>query len=310
MILAIVAFLATFLFLASIGILLFFPHSALMSRLGSVVANRSGRTGFFSRLLNMRASDSVRAILTPFENVLPRSREEISELQKRLIRAGYRKPSYVNMFNAGKVLVPLALAAFLTVTGTYRFGGPFFTYSVALGLGFLLPDFWLRNRTAKRQLKIRMGLPQALDLMVICTEAGLGLDQCMMRVAQEIKRSQPEIADEFSVVHLEQKAGHPRADALKNLAERTDVDSVRALINTLVQSDTFGTSIAKTLRVYSDTLRTQRRQQAEEQAAKTTVKLVFPLVVFIFPTLFIVVLGPAGISLMQYFDKFIRQIRG
>lgn len=307
MALAIIAFLATFLLLASLGILLF-SRNAMLARLGSVVANRSDGQGPFSRLMKVRPTDSVQAILTPFENLLPRSREEVSVLQKRLIRAGYRKPSYVNMFYASKVLVPLALAAGLTVTGAYRFGGPSFTYAVALGLGFLLPDFWLRNRTAKRQLNIRLGLPQALDLMVICTEAGLGLDQCMMKVARELTRSQPEIADELSLVHLEQKAGHPRVNALKNLAERTDVDSVRALINTLVQSDTFGTSIAKTLRVYSDTLRTQRHQQAEEQAAKTTVKLVFPLVFFIFPTLFIIVLAPAGITIMETLGKVVTQL--
>ena len=133
------------------------------------------------------------------------------------------------------------------------------------------------RQISKRKRKIRLGLPEALDMMVVCTEAGLGLDQAIFRVSSELKLSQPEIHDELALLNLEMKAGRPRDEALSNLADRTDLDTMRALVTTLVQADTFGTSIAKTLRVYSDTLRTTRRQQAEEQAAKTTVKLVFPL---------------------------------
>jgi tight adherence protein C len=172
------------------------------------------------------------------------------------------------------------------------------------GVGFLLPDMWLGNRISSRQLKIRLGLPEALDLMVICSEAGLSLDQAILKVSQELRLSQPEIAEEFGLLMLEQKAGRPREEALRSLAIRTDVDSVRALVGALIQADTFGTSIAKTLRVFSDTMRTQRRQKAEERAAKTTVKLVFPLVFFIFPSLFVVALGPAMIAMYEGFDKY------
>jgi tight adherence protein C len=211
------------------------------------------------------------------------------------------------MFYASRVALPLALCAVALLTGmSQRFG--IFVFLMCAGVGFLLPDLWLGNRVDSRKLKIRLGLPEALDLMVICTEAGLGLDQCLMRVSQELKRTQPELSDELILVHLEQKAGHPRADALKNLAERTDVDSVRTLVQSLIQADTFGTSIAKNLRVYSDTLRTQRRQKAEEQAAKTTIKLIFPLALFIFPTLFIVVLGPAAIVFMDGMKSFIDSV--
>lgn len=300
--LAILAFVAAFLLVASCG-LLFFYRSSMLDRLSNVVAGKNGGEKRWAGLLKMREGASVENILAPFQNVLPRSAEEVSVVQKRLIRAGYRKPAHVNTFYAAKVLVPLGLVALATVTGLYHYGS-FFVYALAAALGFLLPDFWLGNRIANRQLSIRLGLPEALDLMVICTEAGLGLDQAMVRVAQEVKRSQPEIADEFTLVHLEQKAGRPRQDALKNLADRTAVDSVRALVGALIQADTFGTSIAKTLRVYSDTLRTQRRQKAEEEAAKTTVKLVFPLVFFIFPSLFVVVLGPSAIVLMESFEKY------
>ena len=134
---------------------------------------------------------------------------------------------------------------------------------------------------------------------MICIEAGLSLDQSIVRTAEELSLAQPAVCDELGIVVLEQRAGLPRADAWKHFAERTDVESVRNLVSVLVQSEKFGTSIAKTLRVHSDTLRTQRRQKVEEQAAKTTVKLVFPLVFFIFPSLFLVTLGPAAITVME-----------
>jgi tight adherence protein C len=300
MILAI-TFLAVFGLTASLGFL-FFQRDVARERLANLVATK-GPGKFLDRVLP-RKQTSVETIVKPFQNLVPRSPAEVSVMQKRLIRAGYRDRGAVNIFYGAKVLVPLSLAVIVTATGAYRFG-PFFVYAVAIGVGFLAPDFWLGNRIAARQLKIRIGLPEALDLMVICTEAGLGLDQTLHRVTQELKTSQPEIRDELQLINLEQKAGQSREDALKNFANRINIDSVRALATTLIQADSFGTSIAKTLRVYSDTLRTQRRQQAEEMAAKTTVKLVFPLVLFIFPSIFVVALGPALIVMMEGFAKFL-----
>jgi tight adherence protein C len=295
------SFVAGFLLVASCGLLIFY-RDAMLQRLSSVMGGQVERKGALARLKSNPVA-SVETLVTPFERVLPRTPEESSIIQKRLIRAGYRDAALVKAFYGAKVVVPILLTLVATVTGIYQYGA-FFVYAIAIGLGFLLPDFWLGNRIANRQLNIRLGLPEALDLMVICAEAGLGLDQSMMKVAQEMRVSQPEISDEFALVNLEQKAGRPRADALKNLAERTDVDTVRSLVNTLIQADTFGTSIAKTLRVYSDTLRTQRRQKVEEEAAKTTVKLVFPLVFFIFPALFVVALGPAMIVMFESFGKY------
>src|ERR1700685_1178083 len=147
-------------------------------------------------------------------------------------------------------------------------------YLAALGLGFLLPDFWLGRRISIRQSRIRLGLPEVLDFLIICIEAGLGMDQATVRTAQELKLSQPALSDELDIVVLEQRAGRARSDAWKQFAERSDVDSVKKLVAVLVQSEQLGTSIAKTLRVHSDTLRTQRRQEVEEKAAKTTIKLV------------------------------------
>jgi tight adherence protein C len=159
----------------------------------------------------------------------------------------------------------------------------------------------LGKRITSRQAKIRRGLPDVLDLLVICIEAGLSLDQATARTSVELKAAQPDLCDELSLVVLEQRAGRPRGEAWKHMAERTDVDCVRNLVSMLVQAEQFGTSVAKTLRVHSDTLRTQRVQAVEEAAAKTTIKLIFPLVLFIFPSLFVVVLGPAVISILASF---------
>src|ERR1035437_10161467 len=298
----IVAFLGSFGLVLSAGLLLFY-RDVIRERLSALVDERLGTSSSPLFALFHSRQRAVEQIVRPFQNVLPRGTQESSVVQKRLIRAGFRKDSAINTFFGAKVVLPLSLALLVTMTGIYSWS-PFFVYVLSAGLGFLLPDFWLGNRISNRQLKIRLGLPEALDLLVICSDAGLSLDQAILKVSQELPLSQPEIADEFGLMMLEQRAGRPRDEALKGLADRTDIDSIRSLVNTLVQADTFGTSIAKTLRVYSDTMRTQRRQQAEEQAAKTTVKLVFPLGIFIFPSLFVVALGPSVTLLMEGFAKY------
>jgi len=221
---------------------------------------------------------------------------------QRLTRGGFRNESAVKMFYGAKVLTPIFLLILATVSGLAHIGG-FFVYAACLGLGFLIPDFWLGSRIKRRQRRIRRGLPDVLDLLIICIEAGLSLDQATARTSVELVLAQPELCDELNVVVLEQRAGRARSEAWRHLAERTGEDSVRSLVNMLVQSEQFGTSIAKTLRVQSDTLRTQRIQQVEEAAAKTTIKLIFPLVFFIFPSLFLVTLGPAVITMMDSFGS-------
>jgi tight adherence protein C len=245
----------------------------------------------------------MEAFMRPFQNLLPRNPAEASKIRARLSRAGYRDQSALNIFYGARVLVPLALASLAMATGVYRFS-PLFVFGCVLGIGFVAPDFWLGNRVTSRRLRIKLGLPEALDLMVICAEAGLGLDQALFRVAEELKVSQPDLGEELMLINLEQNAGRTREEALKGFATRIGLDSARSLVATLIQADTFGTSISKTLRMYSDTLRTQRRQQAEELAAKTTVKLIFPLVVFIFPSIFVVTLGPAAITFFEEFTKY------
>ncbi len=298
-------FLSVFLLIASGGLLLSY-REAIMRRLDSVVTTQAGglQEGWLRSLLRMRSAASLARAVDPFQRVLPRSTAEISVTQRRMLLAGYRKDIYVDIFYGAKVLTPMILVALVTVTGVYEMG-PFFVYALAVGLGFLIPDYWLGWRISKRQFNIQLALPEALDLMVICIEAGLGLDQAVLRVSDELRLSQPELTEEFTLLNLEQRAGRPRAEAWKNLAERTDLDSMRGLVSMLTQADHFGTSIANSLRIHSEVLRTERRQSAEEQAAKTTVKLVFPLVFFIFPSLFLVVLGPSMISLLESFKKYL-----
>jgi tight adherence protein C len=274
----------------------------MIERISSVISPRP-KQGSFREAIEQTGA-TLGTMVGRFERVLPKSTAEMSVVQKRLVRAGYRNDSAVKLFYGAKVIVPviLCITAFVTGAGSYS---PFFAYLVAIGLGFLLPDFWLGNRISARQAKIRRGLPDVLDLLVICIEAGLSLDQAVARTAEELSLAQPAVSNELDMVVLEQRAGLPRADAWKHFAERTNVESVRNLVSVLVQSEKFGTSVAKTLRVHSDTLRTQRRQAVEELAAKTTVKLVFPLVLFIFPSLFLVTLGPAAITVMESFDKYL-----
>jgi tight adherence protein C len=298
--LAIFAFLAVFLLMSSAGFLLFYRQTTLR-RLSQV--SRAEDVGVLANIAPPPGS-RLEKLVKPFQKLLPRSQADISIVQKRLAKAGYREPSYVNIFYSSKVLVPAVLCLVATVTQLYAYS-PFFVYAVAAGIGFLAPDFWLNNRISARKMELRLGLPEALDLMVICVEAGLSVDKATMRTAEELQISQPAIADELTLVYLEQRAGRPRAEAWRDFGERTDVDTIRSLASILIQADKFGTSVGKTLRSHSEALRTRRRQDAEEQAAKTTVKLTFPLVLFIFPSLFVVTLGPSMIVMLEGFKDFL-----
>ena len=298
---AIITFCCVFLLIASAGLLLFY-RTAMLDRISSVITQRKAEQSLTTTL--QKTSTSIGTVVEHLERVVPKNQAEVGIAQQRLIRAGFRKDSAVNLFYGTKVLVPLTLAGIGFATGIANVS-PLMFYAMALGIGYLAPDFWLSRKIKSRQKKIRLGLPDVLDLLVICVEAGLGLDQATARTAQELMQAQPAVADEISIVSLEQRAGKPREDAWRNMAERTDVDVVRNLVSMLVQSEHFGTSIAKTLRTHSDTLRTQRIQAVEEMAAKTTIKLIFPLVLFIFPCLFLVTLGPAAILMSESFKEYL-----
>jgi tight adherence protein C len=298
---AIVTFCCVFLLIASGGLILFY-RAAMFQRISSVITQHKKQRSLAGTL--QRTGTSLGVVVEKFERVLPKTQAEVSVVQQRLIRAGFRKDAAVKFFYGTKVLVPLVLCGIGFASGLAG-KSPFTVYVTALGIGYLAPDFWLGKKISARQKKIRLGLPDVLDLLVICVEAGLGLDQATARTAHELKHAQPAVSDELSIVALEQRAGRPREDAWRHMSERTDVDTVRNLVSMLVQSEQFGTSIAKTLRTHSESLRVQRIQAVEEMAAKTTIKLIFPLVLFIFPCLFLVTLGPAVILMMESFKNFL-----
>jgi tight adherence protein C len=300
MTLVIVAFLIVFLLIASGGVMLFYREQ-MSQRLTAVLSPEEKQTKSLRQTIQ-QSGFSLQGVVSHLD-IIPKSQAEASVMQQRLIRAGYRSSTAAKFFGGIKIFVPVALCALVFISGV---SSGFFLYVAALGVGYLLPDFALGRLIKRRQDKIRRGLPDVLDLLVICIEAGLSLDQATKRTTEELMKAQPAICDELNIVVLEQRAGRPRADCWKNMADRTDVDSLRNLVSVLVQSEQFGTSIAKTLRTHSDTLRTQRIQKVEEMAAKTTVKLVFPLVLFIFPSLFLVVLGPAMITMSDSFKTLLK----
>jgi len=227
---------------------------------------------------------------------VPRSPKELGPLRLRLVQAGFRRDEAITIFFGIRVMFALVLFMFFSTSIVAR---PNMTMALAgLGAGYVLPGMALARMAKRRAHKIRLSLADALDLLVVSVEAGLGLDQAMSRVASELQFAYPQLSEELKLINLELRAGKPRAEALRNLADRTGVDDLSSLVTMLIQTDKFGTSVAQSLRVYSDTLRTKRRQRAEEAAAKTGVKMVFPLVFCIFPAIWVVTIGPAAIRFM------------
>jgi len=224
----------------------------------------------------------------------PRSPKEMGSLRLRLVQAGYRRDDALTIFFGIRVCVALGLFGLFS---TSILGRPNMMFALAgLGLGYILPGIVLARLAKRRSHRIRLALADMLDLLVVSVEAGLGLDQALMRVASELALAYPELSDELRLINLELRAGKPRSEALRHMADRSGVDDLSSLVTMLIQTDKFGTSVAQSLRVYSETLRTKRRQRAEEAAAKTGVKMVFPLVLCIFPSIWIVTIGPAAIK--------------
>jgi tight adherence protein C len=228
--------------------------------------------------------------------VSPKAQTPKNELL--MVRAGYRTSEAMMAIRGIKIIVPLALLGLVFFTGIYTWN-PMVVIGIAALAGYLLPDMWLTWRVQARQRLLRRALPDGLDLLVICVEAGLGLDQALLRVAQELSVAHPELSDELHLVNLEMRVGKTRLDAMRELARRTGLDDINALVSMLIQTERFGTSVAQSLRVHSDDLRMKRRQRAEQLAAKTSVKMVPALVFFIFPALMVVILGPAIIAIMR-----------
>ena len=267
-------------------------------RLKEVIRPETGETA-------ESASRQVVEFLKRVGERVPKSPRELGTLQLRLVQAGFRRGDALPVFLA--IRVGVAVAAF-SVLATGLLMHPNLAVAVAgLGAGYLLPGMVLARLARRRQHRIRLSLADALDLLVVSVEAGLGLDQALVRVGQELEAAHPELAGELRLVNLELLAGKPRSEALRNLADRTGVDDLSALVAMLVQTDKFGTSVANSLRVFSDTLRTKRRQRAEEAAAKTGVKMVFPLVLCIFPAIWVVTIGPAAIRFVQVLVPMVEQ---
>src|SRR5713226_4009232 len=244
-----------------------------------------------------RAAAGVTSVFKPIRGLISGSDPDLGY---RLTLAGFRKPEHIEIFTATKMLLPVVAI----VAGSF-FGNNMLT-AILVGavLGFLLPDLMLTQLISHRQDGIRRALPDALDLLMICMEAGLGIDQAMVRVGEEIRLTSPALADELQIINREQRAGKPRLDAWRSMAERVDIDFVRQFVSMLVQTERFGTPIANALGQFADILRTRRTQKAEEAAAKTGVKLLFPLVLFIFPSIFVVSLVPAILSMIKIFTEF------
>jgi tight adherence protein C len=225
------------------------------------------------------------------------------EIVRRLMLAGYRKPHHADIFLGMRLAIPAVLG--LTAAMVFS-SGTFIWFMLALVIGFFIPDFWLSYATNRRRERLRLSLPDSLDLLAICLEAGLGLDQAVVRVGQELEVSHRELSEELLLINFEQRAGVQRNAAWQAFAVRANFESARSFVAMLIQTDRFGTPIAKSLGAFSDALRTQRRQKAEEKAAKTTIKLVPPLVFCIFPAMGVVVIGPAVVAMKHFFEHFMQ----
>ena len=225
-----------------------------------------------------------------------------SRSQLMIIRAGFRRADAMLAVTGAKVLVPAAFVVVALLSGAYRWN-PVITLAAAALVGYMIPEGWLLWRIRARQRRLRHAIPDGLDLLVICVEAGLGLDHALLRVSEELQLTHPDFSEELQHVNAEMRLGKNRTDALRELARRTGLDEIKALVAMLVQTERFGTSIAQSLRVHADDLRLKRRQRAEEAAAKVSVKMVPVLVFFIFPAMMVVVLGPAVITIMHQFLK-------
>ena len=238
----------------------------------------------------------------PINRLVPPSAAEAAKLRKQLMQAGFRAHNAPQTYRAIQIssmgLLPLTVAAFYAVMAK-PIGSAVLPILLAFILGFFIPRFTLTQLIKRRKLRIQWGLPDALDLMVVCIEAGLGLNAAMVRVSEEIHEVHPDISQEFGLANLEIRVGRSREEALSNLAERTGVEDLSSLVSMLIQADRFGTSITRAIRVYSEALRTKRRQRAEQGAQMAAVKLLLPLAAFLFPTLFIAILGPAALNLLD-----------
>jgi tight adherence protein C len=298
--------------------LLAFMFVAMIVAAGALALSPSPATAVERRLEEIRgargrklnASDAPHRLIDLLKRIgraAPASPAEAGKLRQRLVWSGYRGKEALIVFAGLRAGVALLCFAALATPILFRPNVPLALG--AAGFGYMIPSFLLARLAKRRQHRLRLSLPDALDLLVVSVEAGLGLDQAIQRVADELAFAHPELSEELRMINLELRAGTARSDALHNLAFRTGVDDLSSLVAMLVQTDKFGTSVAQSLRVHSETLRTKRRQRAEEAAAKTGVKMVFPLVICIFPAVWVVTIGPAAIKFVKILFPMAEQMK-
>ena len=286
----------------TLGFVLLMTRSSAQGALLEQVTREARRTGPVIGPWRPVSADVIAKPFTALRQFF--ATEPDPEIAQRLMLAGYRKPYHADIFLGMRLALPAVLAVLVVMVFS---NNTIFFFFIALLVGFFIPDFWLSYATKRRRERLRMSLPDSLDLLAICLEAGLGLDQAVVRVGQELEVSHPELSQELLLINFEQRAGLQRNTAWQSFAVRANFESARSFVAMLIQTDRFGTPIAKALGAFSDALRTQRRQKAEEKAAKTTIKLVPPLVFCIFPAMGVVVIGPALVAISYFFAHFLHK---
>ena len=303
------AFLMLMLILSWVGYRLVYRPGRFLHQLGRPVITTDTQ-----RVLDPLGEPEPSTLVSFLNEVgsrVPSSEAEVATLKADLVRAGFRSDNALPVFYGVRIMVTLMmlvlcimLEAKMPPNLVMKLG----LMASGIGAGWVLPRFFLEKKVARRQETLRLALPDALDLMVVSIEAGLGLDQAIQHVARELHASHPELSDEMSLVTLEMRHGKRRSEALRNFAERTGEAEFRKLVAILVQNDRFGTSMGESLRTHSDFLRVRRRQEAEERAGKVGVKLVFPIFFFILPSMLIVAAGPGILQIFKYLFPMMKTV--
>lgn len=295
LLLALLLFVLVMAAVTLVGLKLWVRPKEAMDRVAGIAVEQRDHIPVHSSL-------AIHQLLQRIGTILPQNPKDVTVMQRKLMRAGFRGPNALKILYGTKVffgiLLPVLASMLLTKSDAEATNKLLFVMASA-ALGFFGPNEYIKLSFQKRQKEIRKGMPNALDLLVVCVESGLGLDQAILQVSKELEHAHPEITEEFGLVNLELKAGKRRAEALRNLADRTAVDELKKLVAVLIQADKFGTSIAQSLRGHADFMRVQARQIAEEKAAKLGVKLVFPIFFCILPSLFVVTVGPVAMRIIR-----------
>jgi tight adherence protein C len=305
------AFLMLLVAIVGVGYRIFYKPGKFLKQLGTPVITGQKRV-----LVDDQAEAEPSTIVTVLHRIgskVPSSEGEIATLRANLMRGGFRSENAVPVFYGLRIVSTLAMLVLVIMLEPHMAPNPVMKIALMVtgcASGWILPRFVLEKKVARRQETLRLSLPDALDLLVVSVEAGLGLDQAIQHVSRELQVSHPLLSDEMSLVMLEMRAGKRRSEALRNFADRTGEGEIRKLVAILVQNDRFGTSMGESLRTHSDFMRVARRQQAEERAGKVAVKLVFPIFFFILPSMLIVAAGPGILQIFKYLFPMMKHVGG